>query len=69
MLTQVHHQTTIAPSRGTFVARLVARLLAADASYRSMERLRQMSPERLDDLGLTRRHVAEAPAHDPRLGW
>ncbi|MCA0271676.1 MAG: DUF1127 domain-containing protein [Proteobacteria bacterium] len=69
MLTQVHHQTTIAPSRGTFLARLVARLIAADAGFRSREQLRRMTPDQLKDAGLRRRDVAAELPHDPRMGW
>lgn len=69
MLTQVHHQTTITPSRGTFLARLVARLIAADAGFRSREQLRRMTPEQLKDAGLRRRDVAAELPHDPRMGW
>lgn len=69
MLTQVQHQTTITPSRGTFLGRLVARLLAADARFRSREQLRRMTPEQLKDVGLRRSDVGAELPHHPRMGW
>lgn len=69
MLSQVHHQTTITPSRGTFLARLVAGLLAADARFRSLEQMRGMTSEQLGDVGLRRRDVAAELPYDPRMGW
>jgi uncharacterized protein YjiS (DUF1127 family) len=50
------------PSVRGVLARLLARLLAADAAYRQRRRLSDAPAERLDDMGISRAEIA-------RLGW
>ena len=70
MFAHAHHQTTIAASHPSLVTRLLAFVLAADAGFRGQERLRQMSPELLDDIGLAPRDSRTEPKpYDPCLDF
>lgn len=76
MHTRFHHLSAAAPFRTSFLARLIHRLLAADARYRDRQRLGDLPDDRLADVGLNRAdlqrelgYASEAGPHDPRLGW
>lgn len=71
MFTQVQHQATVAGHQPLF-ARLISRLVAADARHREGAQLAMIPQRGLADMGLTRRdvyRVAGSPdltPYDPR---
>jgi len=52
-IVETHRRETVAPMP-RLLARLVRALVDADRRYRDNQRLKELPPERLDDLGLPR---------------